>query len=167
MHRLKNRPLAVVPAVIALAVIALPVLGAAQNAPNGAPSPYRPGLGDLMTATVQPRHIKIALAAKEKNWPLAAYELHQLAEAFDRVASTWPSWRTVPIAGIIGPVTQEPMAALLRAVKDKDSDRFTAAFGTLTAACNACHQASNVGFLAIKTPDASPFPDQDFRPEKP
>ena len=29
----------------------------AQTAP---PQPYRPGLGDLMTMTVQPRHIKIA-----------------------------------------------------------------------------------------------------------
>ena len=28
-------------------------------------APYHPGLGELMTAIVQPRHIKLALAGKE------------------------------------------------------------------------------------------------------
>lgn len=32
-----------------------------------APQPYRPGLGDLMTMTVQPRHTKLGLAGQEKN----------------------------------------------------------------------------------------------------
>ena len=41
-------------------------------------SPHRPGLGDLMTMTVQPRHIKLALAGRQKNWVYAAYELHEL-----------------------------------------------------------------------------------------
>ena len=41
-----------------------------QTTPNPAPQPptYRPGLGDLMTMTVQPRHIKLGLAGREKNW---------------------------------------------------------------------------------------------------
>ena len=37
----------------------------------------------------------------------------------------------------------------------------------LTEGCNACHQAANVGMVVIKVPDASSFPDQDFRPRKP
>ena len=50
--------------------------------PNQAQPPpaYRPGLGDLMTMTVQPRHIKLGLAVSEKNWSFAAYELHELEE---------------------------------------------------------------------------------------
>ena len=35
-------------------VLALPAAAAAQT-----PAPYRPGLGDLMTMTVQPRHLKL------------------------------------------------------------------------------------------------------------
>lgn len=31
------------------------------------PRTYRPGLGDLMTMTVQPRHTKLGLAGREKN----------------------------------------------------------------------------------------------------
>ena len=42
---------------ILVLVLALPAAAAAQT-----PSPYRPGLGDLMTMTVQPRHLKLGLA---------------------------------------------------------------------------------------------------------
>ena len=38
-------------------------------------APYHPGLGELMTAFVQPRHIKLGLAGNARNWPYAAYEL--------------------------------------------------------------------------------------------
>ena len=62
--------------------IAGPLFAMAQNAPAPAPQAYRPGLGDLMTMTVQPRHIKLGLAGQEKNWPYAKYELHELEESF-------------------------------------------------------------------------------------
>ena len=79
-----------------LVVLASPTVGSAQTAPDvqsAAPPTYRPGLGDLMTMTVQPRHIKLALAGREKNWPYAAYELHQLEELLERVSRYWPQWR--------------------------------------------------------------------------
>jgi hypothetical protein len=44
-----------------------------------------------MTVTVQPRHIKLALAGQERNWPYAAYALHELEESFERAARIWPS----------------------------------------------------------------------------
>lgn len=55
------------------ALMAAPLLCSAQTS-NQAPRPpaeampppaYRPGLGDLMTMTVQPRHTKLAFAGKE------------------------------------------------------------------------------------------------------
>jgi hypothetical protein len=71
-------------ALVVLAGIASPALSAllmAQSGPS-APNttPYRPGLGDLMTMTVQPRHIKLGLA-RDHNWIYAAYELHELKGA--------------------------------------------------------------------------------------
>jgi hypothetical protein len=62
---------------------------AAQTRPE-APPPCRPSLGDLMTTTVQPHHMKLALAEREKSWVYAAYELHQFDEAFDRLSIMWP-----------------------------------------------------------------------------
>src|ERR1700733_293115 len=48
-------------------------------------APYHPGLGELMTAFVQPRHIKLGLAGAARNWAYAAYELGELRETFDDV----------------------------------------------------------------------------------
>jgi hypothetical protein len=134
---------------------------------TAAPPAYQPGLGDLMTMTVQPRHIKLALAGAQQNWAYAAYELHQLEEAFDRAAKAWPQWRSIPIAELMPSATKEPIASLARTIKEGDRDRFNAAYAHLTDACNACHQAANQGMIVIRVPDASSFPDQDFQPAKP
>src|SRR4051812_32631039 len=76
-----------------LPLVAL-VLSAGISGVAAQQKPYSPSLGDLMTATVQPRHIKLGLAAREGNWPYATYELHELKEAFERAAKVWPKWRT-------------------------------------------------------------------------
>jgi hypothetical protein len=130
------------------------------------PSTYRPGLGDLMTATVQPRHIKLALAGREKNWAYAAYELHELGEAFGRIARAWPEWQSLPIPDMLHAALNDPMASLAQAIRNADAAQFAAAYDQLTDGCNACHQGANRGFIAIQPPQASPYPDQDFRPRE-
>ncbi|MFL6303966.1 MAG: hypothetical protein ACJ72H_10520 [Candidatus Sulfotelmatobacter sp.] len=153
---------------VVLAIVAIPILGVAQT-PTNQPAPplYRPGVGDLMTMTVQPRHLKLGLAGREKNWAYASYEHHQLEEALDRVARSWPQWRQFPIADMMTSVAKEPMAALLQAIKTADSGAYTTAYKQLTDACNSCHQATNVGVNVIVVPNASTFPNQDFRAAKP
>jgi hypothetical protein len=150
-----------------LGLVSLSLVAAAQTAPPAQPQVYRPGLGDLMTMTVQPRHIKLALAGKEKNWPYAKYELHELQEAFDRVVRVWPKFKGLPLDGMMDAITKGPLAEMTQAIGEKNSEKFSAAYGHLTKGCNACHQAANVGLVVIKVPDASSFPDQDFRPPKP
>ena len=47
-------------------------LSVAQNPPattTAAPQPFNPSFGDLMNLLVQPRHIKLAFAGREANWP--------------------------------------------------------------------------------------------------
>ena len=44
----------------------------------------------LVTAFVQPRHIKLGLAGNEQDWLYAAYELDQLRETFADVAEILP-----------------------------------------------------------------------------
>jgi hypothetical protein len=150
--------------------VLLPLVALVRTAANSDAAaqqkPYSPGLADLMTAAVQPRHIKLGLAAREGNWPYAAYELHELKEAFDRAAQIWPTWRTFSISEMMASVTMEPMAALERAIKAGDPNRVTAAFDQLTAACNTCHRSADRGVIVIQSPLASAFPDQDFRPVK-
>src|SRR5262245_46022046 len=106
-------------AVLTAAMIAGTATGClAQTAPQAAsPPPYRPGLGDLMTMTVQPRHLKLGIAGRERNWPYAAYEHHQLEEALERVARTWPRWRQFPIGDMML-ITKSSMDALAQAIKE-------------------------------------------------
>lgn len=158
----------VFPGLVAFAMaLSLSTSGQAQNAPGGAPPTYRPGLGDLMTMTVQPRHLKVGLAGLEKNWAYAAYELHELQESFERVARIWPKWREVAIADLVMATTKEPMETLGQAIKAGDATKFADAYGRLTGTCNACHQSANVGVVVIQVPKTSPFANQDFRPVKP
>jgi hypothetical protein len=132
----------------------------AQTAP---PPAYRPGLGDLMTMTVQPRHAKLGLAGQEKNWAYASYELHELEEAFERSARIWPMHRQSNIAEMMPAVTKEPMDSVASAIKAADSAKFNASYARLTETCNACHQATGHAVIVILVPKASPFPNQDFR----
>ena len=93
---------------VVLIVALVPLSAAAQSAPP-APEPYRPGLGDLMTMTVQPRHIKLLLAGHEQNWPYAKYELKELNEAFERVARAVPRYKGLPMGGMIDVIAKGPM----------------------------------------------------------
>jgi hypothetical protein len=151
----------------AVAGVTFAASAAAQPAAGGgtAPPPYRPGLGDLMTATVQPRHIKLAFAGRQKNWAYAAYELHELDEAFDRLSAQWPQWQRVRIAELVETIIREPIDDLGQAIEAKDESRFASAYGKLTEACNACHQAAKRPFVVIQEPNENMFPDQNFRPQ--
>ena len=148
---------------IAFALMLTPLAAGGQ----GSSPAYRPGLGDLMTMTVQPRHLKVGLAGQEQNWPYVRYELHELEESLERMARQWPKWREVDIAGLVIGSTKEPMAAVDEAAKAGDATRFNEAYGRLTAACNACHQSANVAMIVIQAPKGSPFTNQDFRPLRP
>ena len=136
-----------------------------QSAPP-AIAAYRPGLGDLMTMTVQPRHTKLGLAGASGNWTYAAYALHELEESFERAAKIWPKYRTYAIPDMLESVAREPMTAVADAIKARDSARFTAAYAQLTASCNTCHQSTERGFVVIQAPAGSAFPNQDFQPRK-
>ena len=126
-------------------------------------APYHPGLGELMTAFVQPRHIKLGLAGAAGNWGYAAYELKELTESFDDVAELVPKHGNLAIPEAIASTVKQPMAALDAAIKAKDTAAFTKAYANLTTACNACHRSADHPMIVIQVPTASAFPDQDFR----
>ncbi len=132
-----------------------------------APQAFSPSFGDMMTMTIQPRHIKLWVAGQEKNWVYAAYELHEMEEALENVARVRPIYRTSNIAELIAATMKAPMDAVAEAIKSANAAKFTEAYAQLTATCNACHQSTEHAFVVIQVPKASSFPDQDFRPAKP
>jgi hypothetical protein len=97
--------------------------------PSLATAQHRAALGDLMTAFVQPRHIKPGLAGSEHKRIYAAYELDQLRETFADLAEILPKYRDLSIPDLITSTVKEPLAALDRAIQANDGNQFTAAYG--------------------------------------
>jgi hypothetical protein len=124
---------------------------------------YVPGVGDLMNLLVQPRHAKLGLALKANNWDLAAYAHKELAQSFHTVATVQPKFRNLTVAEMIESMTGEPMRRLDDAIRARDAKRAAEAFAELTDGCNSCHTALNHGFVVIKVPEASSFPNQEFK----
>jgi hypothetical protein len=151
-----HRSIVVIAVTTALAV---PELAAAQRQ-------HAAALGDLMTAFVQPRHIKLGLAGSAQNWLYAAYELDQLRETLADVAEILPKFRDLSIPDMIESTVKAPLAALSRAIQAKDANQFNVAYGQLTAACNTCHRSYDRAEIVIQSPTVTEFSDQDFRPSK-
>lgn len=148
-----------------IGAVALFLMLAAANLPAAAQqSTFRPGMGDLMTAFVQPRHLKLGLAGSEQNWAYAAYAAHELEEALEGVAKAVPKLRDFSIPDMMASTVKQPLEGVERAIKAGDSAAFATAYEQLTAACNACHQSTGHGAIVIRVPTVSAFPNQDFRP---
>ena len=128
---------------------------------------YLPSISDFMIATIQPRHIRLWLTAQNKNWDFAAYELKNLKGAFNRLGHAHPTSNDMPLQDMITSVTEQPFEDSDKAIRAKDATAFLKAYGDLTSACNACHQAMNHGVVVIRVPPNAFVPDQDFTPTAP
>lgn len=115
-----------------------------------------------MTMAVQPRHTKLGMAGRQRNWEYAAYELSELRNAFARIARTIPQYQSTDTAQLLDMV-KTPLDVLEQAIKAANSQQFDRAYSQLTLTCNTCHRALNHAAIVIKVPESTGFPDQDFR----
>ena len=143
-------------------VIALEPSSAQSDAPLASQASYLPSISDFMLATIQPRHIKLWVAAQNGDWAFAGYELGNLKGAFDRLGRVHPMDHGISLQDMIVSVTTQPFDDLHKAIRSKDTAAFAKAYGDLTSACNACHQGTNHGVVAIRVPTNSSISDQDF-----
>jgi hypothetical protein len=130
------------------------------------PAPYVMGMGDLMNTLVQPRHAKLGLAGRAENWPLANYALSELRQAFAGIVKAVPKFRGMPVGDLVDLALTQPLNAVEAAIKQQDAQKFAAAYDQLNQGCNACHMELDHPYVVIKTPDASAFPNQEFKPQR-
>jgi hypothetical protein len=149
---------------LTFAVLALALVLPARAAEEGKEG-YASGLGEIMSLQ-QMRHLKLWFAGQAKNWPLADYELDELKEGFDDVIKFFPVKDDMKIGDMAGSTVMPVLPDVKKAIEAKDATKFAAAFDKLTAACNACHQASNHPFIVIQRPTTSPYTNQSFTPKK-
>jgi hypothetical protein len=147
------------------------VAGLTQTVPPSNPAevtpvPYVMTMGDMMNTFVQPRHAKLGLAGRAENWPLAAYALVEIRQTFAGIIKAQPRFRGMPVPELVDAALGEPMRAVDAAIKQQAPEKFTAAYDQLTQGCNACHASLDHPFVVIKVPDASAFPNQEFKPQQ-
>lgn len=160
-----------------IAVVALSLAGAIGAAFSQTPPPpanigpvpavpYVMGMGDLMNTLIQPRHAKLGLAGKAENWPLANYALSELRQAFAGIGKAVPKFRGMPVGDLVDLAMTQPLKAVEAAIKQQDAQKFSAAYDQLSQGCNACHMELDHPYVVIKTPDASAFPNQEFKAQR-
>ncbi len=154
-------------AALGIGLLSLTLLSPAQAqapapAPPAAQPDYHPSFGDLMTMAVQPRHTKLGLAGKARNWDYAAYEVDELKNAFGRIGRTVPAYRKQSLPDMFASAILPQVEEVSAAIKAKDGRRFDAAYTQLTTGCNACHTALDKPYVVIREPKASPYADQDL-----
>jgi hypothetical protein len=113
-------------------------------------------LANIM-ATIQLRHIKLWFIGKAKNWDLLTYEAKKLEDDFIAAALFY---RNLPIDNVL--LVDNPLKRLMEAAKKKDYSLYAKGFDELTAGCNSCHVAGQVGYIHIQLPKSSPFSDQSY-----
>lgn len=139
-----------------------PTLAQSNAPPAPGATSYLPSISDLMIATIQPRHVRLWIAARKGDWAFAAYELTNLKGAFDRLGRAYPMEHEIPFRDMISSVTAQPFEDVRKAIQSKDAAEFFKAYGDLTSACNSCHQATDHGVVVIGAPTDTSFSDQDF-----
>lgn len=130
-----------------LLAVALALLAACAHAPAPAAPEHRRG-GELMIE-VGTRYARLTREVDAARWELAAYDIHELREAFedDLLPRTWgdnPTMQHAAHGFLAG-----PLAALEATARTKDRAGWPAAFAATTAACNACHRDAHVAFVEI------------------
>ena len=140
----------------------------AQQQGDDKPAPgktYVPGIEQFM-GVIQREHIKLWYAARANNWELADFQLGEIKELMGDIQDLYPKFKSLPFADMLDAVIVGQIADLEKIVAAKDAKGFPAAFDKLTEACNSCHQAVGIPFIAIQRPTGNPFTNQRFEPKK-
>jgi len=132
-----------------------------KSQPQAAAPLYKPGLGEFMSG-IQVHHAKLWFAGINENWKLADFEMHEIGEALDNIRRLNTDRPETNSLGMI----DAPLDSVNVAIQKQDVNSFKKSFNILTTTCNTCHRTTDHGFNVVKIPDAPPFSNQDFTPQK-
>jgi len=136
------------------------------RAADAEPAPFNPQMSAMMSMIIQPRHAKLGLAGKVENWALAGYYFKELKLGFAVVSRAIPRWKGLPVPDLFEAALNQSFAVLDFAIKAGEPRQFAESYDKLTQGCNNCHATAEHSFVVIKPPDASAWPNQEFKPSR-
>lgn len=122
---------------------------------------YKPGFGDFMSS-IQAHHYKLWFAGQYENWDLADFEVHEITETIEDLQEFHSDRKEGQLIDMIFP----PLDSVSFAIKKENPELFKRSYDLLSTTCNDCHRATEVEFNVVKTPDSSPYGNQEFKPIK-
>lgn len=96
---------------------------------------------------VDHRYGELYFAGQDRNWEYAAYQIEEIEEALEAGLQRRPA--RAESAAMLDPA----LKAVEEAIDARDPAAFDETFARLTATCNACHLAEDVGFIHVGTPE--------------
>lgn len=105
-----------------------------------------PGTGNTMIEIAY-RYSALYHAAKQKQWPFAAYQLEEIEETFERL-----SWLKPKHKDSVEHFNATVIADLENALNKQEWQTFAAAFDKMRGECTACHAKNKVGFITVPIP---------------
>lgn len=114
------------------------------------------GIGEIMSG-VHLHFAKAYSAAGAKNWPLADYEVAEVAENVKRAVQAGHLETNLPdFEAAFGP--------LEAACKSRDEVKFATAYRSTLSACNQCHQRAGHPYIVVTVPSVPPVSNQQWAP---
>jgi cytochrome c556 len=103
---------------------------------------------DVAMVEVDYRYGELYWAGRDQNWDYAKYQLEKIRTAMKNAVERRPK------RGASAQMLEGALLQVEGAITARDPDAFAAGFTTITALCNACHQAERVAFVHVQAPTA-------------
>jgi len=109
---------------------------------------YKPGFGELMNL-VYHHFDEMYRAGQNANWKYAEFEIHEMQEAFDNIATYQAQRKETAQLKMIFPALEE----MKNTLKNPGAENFNKSYINILNTCNACHKQTGYDFIKITKPE--------------
>lgn len=115
-------------------------------------------------AALQRFAAKLHHAGTSENWPLAGFYEHEIEEVAEEIVAGGFEEDGHAMGSLVEQMLLPAVERTGEAIAAGSAADFEVAYGALVTACNACHAATDHGFVTITVPQQNTFTNQDFTP---